>query len=84
MKTWAKFILCDNAGHVYEVRTRDHACRIEIKDGKVTRYWHENPIPLTAAVEAVNEYRRAQYDDYRTWAAKNGLNADLPIVLVSA
>lgn len=84
MKTYATFILADNRGQVYEVRNRDQACRIEFKDGKATRYWEGNPIPLADAIEAVNDYRRAQYADYLVWAQKNGLNADQPIALVSA
>ncbi len=84
MKTWAKFILGDSDGQIYEICTREHVCRIYVKDGKVTRYWEGHPISLTAAVEAVNEYRRARYDEYRDWAAKNALDADLPLILVSA
>ena len=84
MKTYATFVLADNRGQVYEVRNRDHACRIEFSHNKVTRYWEGNPISLADAIEAVNDYRRAKYADYLTWAKKNGLDADQPIELVSA
>lgn len=84
MKTYATFVLADSRGQVYEVRNRAHACRIEFSHDKVTRYWEGNPIPLAEAVEAVNDYRRAQYADYQAWAQKNGLDADQPIALVSA
>ena len=84
MKTQARFILADNQGQLYECYNRDHKCRIEIKDGIVTRYWRDNPIPLTEAVEALNDYFRARHAEYVTWSQRNNLDADLPLYSVSA
>jgi len=90
MKTQARFILADNRGQVYECFNREHKCRIEIKvnpescSGVVTWYWEDNPIPLTDAIEALNDYFRARHAEYVTWAQKHNLEADLPLYSVSA
>lgn len=84
MKTWASFILSDSAGVVYECRNRAHSCRIEFSNGKLTRWYDGNPIPLDEAIKAVNDVLLARHAEYLDWCAKNGVSDIMPFEPYSA
>lgn len=76
MKTWARFILNDGKTAVYECRTRDASCRLEITGDKVTRFYEGGPIPREDCVGALNELRSQEYAKFLDFAAKRNLTFD--------
>jgi len=84
MNTCASFILCDQTGVVYECRNRDHRCRIEFKNGKVTRYYEGNPIPLVDALQAVNAVLEERHKEYVDWCKRNNIAEIEPFIEYTA
>jgi hypothetical protein len=67
-KVWARFVLSDGSGQVYECRNRVAVCRIEIRGSEVVRFYEGGPIPRDECVAAVNELRAAEHERFLQWA----------------
>lgn len=83
VKTYARFILSDRNGTVYECRKLDVTCRIEIANNAVTRFYDNGPIPRQECVDAVNALIRERYAEFVPWAEQHGIDpTEYPMALV--